>query len=183
MRPTVFYDDDCGFCKAIAATLAQWDRGDRLRFAPIQGPLGDKHLGDLSPAERLASLHFVDAHGTRSSGGAALAPLFARLPAGTVLAEGLRRAPGAADRGYRLIADNRSSLSRLVPERFKRWASAELERPSARRGVLGAVWYSAWSRSEPARARVRGRPLRGTGSGGRPGRQSHPVWINLRKGS
>ncbi|MGH2969646.1 MAG: thiol-disulfide oxidoreductase DCC family protein, partial [Solirubrobacteraceae bacterium] len=82
MRPIVFYDDDCSFCKTVAASLARCDRGGRLRFASIQGPLGDEHLGDLPPDARLASLHFVHADGSRSSGGAALAPMLAQLPGG-----------------------------------------------------------------------------------------------------
>jgi predicted DCC family thiol-disulfide oxidoreductase YuxK len=127
-RAIVFYDADCRFCQSIAATLAQWDRGGRLRFATIQGPLGDEHLGDLDPGTRLASFHFIDLDGTRFSGGAALAPMIARLPAGAALAAGLRLAPGPVARGYGLIADNRVAISRLVPSRFKRWAADELRR-------------------------------------------------------
>ena len=126
MRPIVFYDEDCNFCKSIAATLGVWDRGGRLRFATIQGPLGDEHLGDLPPEQRLASFHFVDERGRRTSGGAALAPMFASLPAGEALAAGLRLAPGPVDRGYRWVAANRTALSRFVPGRFKRWAGRRL---------------------------------------------------------
>jgi len=131
VRPIVFYDAECNFCKSIAASLATWDRGRRLRFATIQGPLGDERLGDLPPERRLASFHFVDEEGRRTSGGAALAPLFDRLPGGAALGTGLGAAPGAVDRGYHLIADNRIPLSRLVPGAFKRWAGDALERREA----------------------------------------------------
>jgi len=62
---------------------------------------------------------------------AALAPLFDRLPGGAALGTGLGAAPGAVDRGYHLIADNRITLSRLVPGAFKRWAGDALERREA----------------------------------------------------
>lgn len=126
MRPLVLYDADCNFCATVAAGLASWDRAHRLRFATIQGPLGEEHLADIDPAERLAAFHFVDAAGRRTSGGAALPELFAALPAGGALAGGLRLAPGPTGAGYRFIAGHRVGISRWVPSRAKRWGRAKL---------------------------------------------------------
>ena len=129
MRPVVLYDADCNFCATVAAALASWDRGHKLRFATIQGPVGDELLADLPPAARLESFHFIDDEGARTSGGAALAPLFASLPAGAPPSVAMRMLPGLADRGYRSVAGHRVGISRLVPSRSKRWARQVLERP------------------------------------------------------
>jgi len=127
VRPVVLYDADCNFCATIAAALASWDRGQRLRFATIQGPIGQEHLADLPPEERLASFHFIDADGQRTSGGAALAPLFDTLPAGALVAVGLRLTPGPTDLGYHWVAQHRVGISRWVPSRLKRWGRSKLE--------------------------------------------------------
>jgi predicted DCC family thiol-disulfide oxidoreductase YuxK len=127
VRPVVLYDADCNFCATVAAALASWDHARRVRFATIQGPLGEEHLADLPPAERLQSFHFVDGQGTRHSGGAALPALFQALPAGAPLAAGLRLVPGPTDLGYRWVADHRVGISRWLPSRAKRWGRAKLK--------------------------------------------------------
>ncbi len=141
---TVIYDADCGFCRWSLALLLSWDRrgGKRGRPSPptSQGGWGgstapcalrpvalgteeaDRLLADLSVAEREASWHLVDDDGTRTSAGAALAPLLRELPRGDVPAALVARIPGPTERGYRWVAGHRGLLARPLPDRAKRWA-------------------------------------------------------------
>ena len=61
----------------------------------------------------MASWHLVS-DGDVSSGGAAFAPLGRLLPGGRPLAALADRFPRAAERAYRLVADHRTGLGRLV---------------------------------------------------------------------
>jgi predicted DCC family thiol-disulfide oxidoreductase YuxK len=126
VRPVVLYDADCNFCATVAGALASWDRPQQLRFATIQGPIGEEHLADLTSEQRLASVHFVDRDGRRWSGGEAMPPLLDQLPAGGPVAASLRRLAGPTDRAYHCVADHRVGISRLVPSRWKRWGRAKL---------------------------------------------------------
>ncbi|HEX6131046.1 MAG TPA: DCC1-like thiol-disulfide oxidoreductase family protein [Actinomycetota bacterium] len=112
-RATVLYDDDCGFCRWTAERLRRWDRRRRLRFATIQGETGARLLGDLPPAERLASWHVVTPDGRRSAG-AALAPTLERLPGGRPLALLAGAAPGLTEAAYRAVARRRTAIGRLL---------------------------------------------------------------------
>lgn len=108
---TVLYDEGCGFCTRVARGLA---RSGRVELAPIGSPLGSVLLRDLTPAERYAAVHVVDARGRRSSGGAALAPLARAFPCGAPLAAALDAFPGATERAYGLVARNRGLVSRVT---------------------------------------------------------------------
>jgi predicted DCC family thiol-disulfide oxidoreductase YuxK len=118
-RWLVLYDSDCGFCMWLLAALLRWDRRGRLRPVPLQGAEAEDLLADLDRAERIASWHLVSPTGSRSSGGAAIAPLLRLLPAGVIPAAAFARFPGATARGYRWVAENRSGLSRWVPKGSK----------------------------------------------------------------
>ena len=74
---TVLYDHDCGFCRWSVGRLLAWDRAGRVRPLAIQSAEGQRLLADLTPEQRLASAHAVDAAGRRASGGDALAPIAA----------------------------------------------------------------------------------------------------------
>ena len=140
----VLYDDDCNLCKTIVSVLLDWDRRDELEAAPIQG--SEHLLGDLTPEQRLAAFHILDDDGRRYSGGDGLPRLFAHLPGGRPLAWALFRMPGPSDRVYRLIADNRTAISRCVPRWLKRRAHARL--PAAgRQPPLDGGCYPDPSRS------------------------------------
>ena len=108
---TVLYDEGCGFCTRLAMRLA---RPPRVDIAPIGSPVGSTLLRDLTPLERYASVHVVDAVGRRRSGGAALAPLFRTIPGGSVLAGACDAFPALTDRVYALVANNRGLASRLL---------------------------------------------------------------------
>ena len=75
----------------------------------------------------MGSWHLGGPDGVRSAG-AAFPDLFALLPGGAPLAALTRRAPGPSERAYRLVADNRSRLSRLVPGGLRDRADALIAR-------------------------------------------------------
>jgi predicted DCC family thiol-disulfide oxidoreductase YuxK len=111
---TVFYDEDCGFCRWSADRLRRWDRDGRLRFAPIQGEEGDRWLAPIDPAVRLDAMHLVTPDGRVRSGGAALPPLVRGLPYGRPVAALLDLSPAATDRLYRWVARHRIRLGAML---------------------------------------------------------------------
>ncbi len=123
-RLAVLYDGDCGFCAWALAWLLRWDRGRRLEPVAIQSEEGARLLAGLPPERRLASWHARDAHGLVVSGGAALAHVLPRVPAGAPLAELAERFPRATEAGYAWVAAHRSGLGRLVSAGGERRARA-----------------------------------------------------------
>jgi predicted DCC family thiol-disulfide oxidoreductase YuxK len=115
----VLYDEDCGFCRWTMAWALRRDRDRALTVAPIQSPTGARLLADLTPAERLSSVHVVHDDGRRESGGAAVRDVLSALPSRHPVA----RVAGIPT-AYRFAARHRSRLSRLVPARAKRRADA-----------------------------------------------------------
>jgi len=128
---TVLFDRDCGFCRWCVAKLLAWDRGGRLRPLAIQSDVGQRLLADLTPEQRLASAHAVDATGRRTSGGDAVVPVAAVLPGGAPLAALGRRAPWLARAGYRAVAGRRSALGKLVSDAARARADARIAQRSA----------------------------------------------------
>jgi predicted DCC family thiol-disulfide oxidoreductase YuxK len=133
-RWTLLYDADCGFCKWVVALLLRWDRDGRLTPASIQGARGESLLGDLPPAERLAAVHLITAHGERLSGGAVAGPLLRLLPGGAIPARAAELAPALTRRAYAWVADHRSQISKAVPAQVKRRASERVRGAEAQRG-------------------------------------------------
>jgi predicted DCC family thiol-disulfide oxidoreductase YuxK len=131
-RVPILYDDDCRFCRATLGLLLAWDRSRRLRPVAIQSEEGSRLLAQVPEEEWLESAHAV-MPGTQGvvSGGAAAGPVLRLLPAGAPLARLADRVPGAADRGYRWVAENRGPLSRLVPVALKDRADALVRERSA----------------------------------------------------
>jgi predicted DCC family thiol-disulfide oxidoreductase YuxK len=108
---TVLYDDECGICTRLALWL---EARPGMSVAPIDSDVGTMPLRDLSPAERIASVHVIDASSRRSSGGAALVPLLRRLPLGRFPVAAIETLPALGDGLYRLVARHRRTLSRLA---------------------------------------------------------------------
>lgn len=124
----LLYDDDCGFCVWLLAHLLRRDDARALRPLAIQSPAGAELLSDLDERERLRSWHAVAPDGTRSSGGDAFVPILGAVPRLAPASALMRRLPpGLRRAGYDLVARNRVPISRLVPQRSKRRARAELE--------------------------------------------------------
>jgi predicted DCC family thiol-disulfide oxidoreductase YuxK len=111
---SLLYDADCGLCRWSLAKVLAWDRRRALRPVALQDPAAQRLLADLGEDERMASWHLVDSQGRVFSGGAALGPLGRLLPGGRPLAALAQRFPDAAEQAYRLVADHRSALGRLV---------------------------------------------------------------------
>jgi predicted DCC family thiol-disulfide oxidoreductase YuxK len=110
----MLYDRDCGLCRWSASKVLAWDRNGRVRAVALQDPEAERLLAELSPERRPASWHLVTADGHVNSAGAALAPLLRLLPGGRPLAVVAELSPALTERLYRLVARNRSRLSRLV---------------------------------------------------------------------
>jgi predicted DCC family thiol-disulfide oxidoreductase YuxK len=91
-----------------------WDRRRALRPVALQHPEADRLLGGMEKDERMASWHLVGPDGRVLSGGAAFVPLGRLLPGGRPLAALAARLPRAAERAYRVVADHRTGLGRLV---------------------------------------------------------------------
>jgi predicted DCC family thiol-disulfide oxidoreductase YuxK len=136
----LLYDADCGFCRWSAAKVLRWDRGGRLRPVALQDAEADRLLGHLTEEERMASWHLVTPDGRIVSAGAAAAPLLRLLPGGRSLAALAAALPGATERAYRLVADNRGRVGPLVTAgaaaRARR-VIAERSAPAARPGPGG----------------------------------------------
>jgi predicted DCC family thiol-disulfide oxidoreductase YuxK len=124
----ILYDRDCGFCRACLALVLRWDTAGRLRPVALQDEEADRLLAGMPEEERMASWHLVEPDGQVHSAGAAFAPLLRLLPRGHTLLPLFDRFPKAAERGYRLVADNRGVLGRLVTERARRRADERIER-------------------------------------------------------
>ena len=108
------YDADCGVCRWSLAKVLAWDRRRALRPVALQDPEAARLLAGLDEDERMASWHLVGPDGRVVSGGAAFVPLGRLLPGARSLAALAERFPRGAERAYRLVADHRSALGRLV---------------------------------------------------------------------
>jgi predicted DCC family thiol-disulfide oxidoreductase YuxK len=123
----VLYDPDCGFCRWSLALLLRADRRRRLRPLALGTEQADRLLADLQPEQRAASWHLVWPDGRRQSAGAAVPGVLELLPGGAGPAAVLARFPEQTERGYRWVADHRSTLSRLLPSGAKRRATGVIE--------------------------------------------------------
>lgn len=112
----ILYDEDCGFCRWALAKVLAWDRNRRLRPTPLQSEEADDLLGDMDDRRKMASWHLVGPAGTIWSAGAAAAPLFRLLPGGRLPAAFAAAFPGLTEFLYRLVANNRESLARMLGE-------------------------------------------------------------------
>lgn len=110
----LLYDADCGVCRRLLAWLLRWDRDGRLEPVALQSRKAATLLPDLTPEQRLDSWHLISPAGERFSAGAAFPPLLRLLPGGRLPAAAAARLPGLVERGYRLVADHRSTLSKLT---------------------------------------------------------------------
>jgi len=111
---SILYDADCGLCRWTLAKVLAWDRRRVLRPVALQDPEARRVLGEMTEEEKMASWHLVGPDGGVTSGGAAFVPLGRLLPGARPFSALAGRFPRAADRAYRLVADHRSGLGRLV---------------------------------------------------------------------
>jgi len=116
-RATVLYDRDCSFCRWSLARVLAWDRRGHLDTIALQEPEADRLLAGIEPRERMDSWHLIGSDGEIHSAGKALAPLLRLLPGGRGPAALAQAFPRLTEAGYRLVAGNRSLLSRVVRSR------------------------------------------------------------------
>jgi predicted DCC family thiol-disulfide oxidoreductase YuxK len=109
----VLYDGDCGFCRRSVDWALRRDRDRRLTATPIQSPMGDFLLADLTPEQRLREVHLIDDDGRRSSGGAAVKDVLWALPSSRGLARVVSVSPRMTQLGYRFVANRRAFFGRL----------------------------------------------------------------------
>lgn len=125
---TLLYDSDCSFCRATMGLLLTWDRQGRLRPVALQSEEGVRLLPELNAEQRLEAVLAIPDSGIAHTAGAAAPVVLRELPGGAPLAALAERLSGATERGYALVADNRSKLSRLVPAGLVRRADALIAR-------------------------------------------------------
>ena len=130
-RALILYDDDCGLCQWLLAWFLRWDRAHKLQPIALQSSQAENLLADLEPEQRMASWHLVS-DGERRSAGAALPPLLRLLPGGRPVAALFAHLPQLTERGYRWVADHRSALGKLVPDRAKQRAAQRVRAHAAR---------------------------------------------------
>lgn len=114
-QAVLLYDDNCGFCRRAMRLIMAWDRHEHIRAVPLQAPEAVALLPKMSEEQRMDSWHLV-AGGRVYSAGEAAAPLMRLLPAGTPVASLFATFPGATERAYRWVANNRNRLSRFLPK-------------------------------------------------------------------
>jgi predicted DCC family thiol-disulfide oxidoreductase YuxK len=112
----LLYDADCGLCKFVVARVLELDRARRFRPLALQDAKAAALLPGLGEEERMRSFHVVDPDGTVHSAGDGLAAVFPPL----------KRAPRLASRAYRLVADNRDRLGKLIPGAARRQAERRI---------------------------------------------------------
>jgi len=110
---TVLYDEQCGFCTAVARWLVRRGAG-RLQAESIGSARGARALRDLARERRYDTVHVLDEVGRRWSGPRSL-PVLARATPGLAWAAGLlEQFPGATELGYDWVARHRGALSRAL---------------------------------------------------------------------
>jgi predicted DCC family thiol-disulfide oxidoreductase YuxK len=109
------YDGDCGICRDLVGRVRQRDRAGRFRFVPYQDEAALRATG-VTREQATHAMYLVTDEGVRWSGGQAVARVIEDLPRGRFVGRVmrlpvLRQLLGL---GYRLVADNRHSVSRLA---------------------------------------------------------------------
>ena len=94
----------------------------------LQSAEGARLLPGLTAEQRLEAARAVPESGIPHAGGAAAPTVLRELPGGAMLAALAAQVPGATGRGYVLVAENRSRLSRFVPAALLRRADALIAR-------------------------------------------------------
>jgi predicted DCC family thiol-disulfide oxidoreductase YuxK len=116
-RPVLLYDAGCRFCRFAARLVARLDRRRRLALLPLRDPDAAPLLAPLPEEERYASWFLALPDGSLAGRGAGAVELVRLLPATRALAWPLARIPtNVLDAGYRVLAERRHLLGRLVPD-------------------------------------------------------------------
>lgn len=112
--PTLVYDDDCGFCLWFVRRFLAYGEFDPVSFASLT----DERIDGL-PDDYRQCMHLVTDEGVYSCGEALEQVVVRTGTAGRWLTRLLRALPGWAslrEKGYRWVADHRSTWGRYVSE-------------------------------------------------------------------
>jgi predicted DCC family thiol-disulfide oxidoreductase YuxK len=112
-RPTLVYDDDCGFCTWAAEWVAARAPVDLVGFSD----LSDEQVERL-PADWRACAHLFAGGEVYSCGEAMERAFLLTDDDGTRFVRAARDVPGwsrVRERGYRFVADHRDWFGRLTP--------------------------------------------------------------------
>jgi predicted DCC family thiol-disulfide oxidoreductase YuxK len=111
----VLYDAECGVCRLTVRALRTLDWRRRLAFTPLQR-FKATDPGDPTRRRLLWALHVRDDRGQWQRGGDAMLRIASVIPVLMPLAV-LGRLPGMSgpvETAYRLVADNRHPISRIL---------------------------------------------------------------------
>ena len=116
-RPVLLYDAACRLCRLTARVAVRADRAHELAVLPLQDEAATSLLSSLPREQRFESWRLALPDGSLAGGGSGLPSLLAAMRLTRPLAAILRRMPESVlDRAYELVADNRSSVGRFVPD-------------------------------------------------------------------
>jgi predicted DCC family thiol-disulfide oxidoreductase YuxK len=115
-KPLLIYDGDCNFCRYW---IERWRRttGDQVDFAPFQDSIVMGRFPELPRDQCESAVHLIDPDGKVYRGAEAVFRSLAVNPARRWPLWIYRKVPGApaaAEWGYRMVARNRSALSKLT---------------------------------------------------------------------
>lgn len=114
-RLTVLYDAECGVCRLTVRAFARLDWLRHLDFTPLQRFEGARP-DDPTRRRLLWALHVRDGGGRWHRGGDAMLRIASVVPVLWPLSV-VGRLPGMSgpvERAYRLVADNRHFISRVL---------------------------------------------------------------------
>lgn len=108
------YDGECGFCRDLVSRVRRRDREERFGFVAFQDEEALRATG-VSREEASHAMYLVTEDGARWMGGDAVARVIEELPRGKLVGRVLQLpiVRQLVRTGYRLVADNRHSVSRL----------------------------------------------------------------------
>lgn len=115
-RATIYYDDDCGFCRRMTRIALHIDnhRGRRLIPKRLQHPNAAAELLPLDLDERMASWHLRTAGGEVYSGGDAFGELARIWRFDARIVRAIEANQPLLNRAYAWIARNRAGFGRLT---------------------------------------------------------------------
>jgi predicted DCC family thiol-disulfide oxidoreductase YuxK len=113
----LLYDGECRLCRFAARCVVQLDRRQELAFLPLQDEAATPLLTAVPDSARFDTWRLAGSDGSLGGSGSGVPVLLETMGATGPLGRLLRRIPGPMlDRAYGLIARNRATLGRLVPE-------------------------------------------------------------------
>lgn len=116
-RPVLLYDDECRLCRFVARCVVQLDRRPKLALLSLRDEAAMPLLAAVPPSERFDTWRLASKDGSLSGFGAGAPGLFQAIGVTRPLGDLLGRVPDPMlDRVYGLIARNRGTLGRLVPD-------------------------------------------------------------------